>query len=70
MIAFHQQMEPEEHSVSPSGRQKQLTQNEQSETVEQGTNIGQDPHQHSKLWKDRMTKLKKTLCRLDIAFMS
>lgn len=61
MIALHQQMAPEEHSVSPSGRQKQLTQNEQSEAVEQGTNVGQDPHQHSKLWKDRHDTAEKKL---------
>lgn len=40
-----QQREPE----SESG----LTQNEQSEAVEQGTDVGQDPHQHGKLGKDK-----------------
>lgn len=36
--------------------QSGLTQNEQSEAVEQGTDVGQDPHQHSKLGKDKHDK--------------
>lgn len=30
-----------------------LTQNEKSETVEKGTDVGQDPHQHSELQRNR-----------------
>lgn len=36
--------------------QSGLTQNEQSEAVEQGTDVGQDPHQHCKLGKDKHDK--------------
>lgn len=29
-----------------------LTQNEKSEAIEQGTDVGQDPHQQGELWTE------------------
>lgn len=56
-------MLPAEGTRETVSQDSGLTQNEQSEAVEQGTDVGQDPHQHSKLGRDKHDKSEKG-CRM------